>query len=61
MAIKKVVRKYKMGEEPSDFDYWRSKPPKERLEALEIIRQDFNCWKYGAEQRFQKVYRIIKR
>ncbi len=60
MTIEKTVGKYKMGEEPSDLKYWQSRSPKERLEALEHIRQDFNRWKYGAEQRIQRVYRIIK-
>lgn len=44
----------------SDFQYWQSKSYSERLIALEEIRNEYNCWKYGSEQRLQRVYRIIK-
>ncbi len=33
----------------------------DRLKALEEIRQEYNTWKYGPEQGFQRVYQIIKR
>jgi hypothetical protein len=60
-AIEKVVTKSKMGEEKSDFAYWQSKSYAERLTALEEIRREYNNWKYtDAEQRFQRVYRVVK-
>lgn len=52
---------YKKGEEPSDVLFWLSRPPAERLLALETIRAEFNQWKYDSEQGFQRVYRVIKR
>lgn len=52
---------YKKGEEPSDVLFWLSRPPVERLLALETIRAEFNQWKYGSEQGFQRVYRVVKR
>ncbi len=59
--IAKAITKTPLGEEKSDFDYWQTKSYVERLAALEEIRQEFNRWKYGdAEQRFQRVYRIVK-
>lgn len=61
MSIIKVVNKYKIDEQPSDFSFWQSKSHEERIDALEQIRQEFNNWKYNAEQRFQRVYKIIKR
>ncbi|MFA9213847.1 MAG: toxin secretion, membrane fusion protein [Candidatus Methylacidiphilales bacterium] len=48
-------------EEDDDTLFWLSKTPLERLIALEEIRKSYNDWKYGTEQRFQRVYRIIKR
>ena len=33
---------YKKGEEPDDLLYWLSRPPAERLKALEEIRQEYN-------------------
>ena len=59
--IEKVVSKIKMGEEKSDFEYWQTKSYAERLAALEEIRREYNTWKYtDAEQRFQRVYRVVK-
>jgi hypothetical protein len=52
---------YKKGEEPSDVLYWLSRPPIERLLALESIRAEYNQWQYGTEQGFQRVYRVVKR
>ena len=44
-----------------DILFWLNKTPAERLSAIEEIRKSYNDWKYGTEQRFQRVYRIIKR
>lgn len=57
---KTVVKIMKLNEQTNDFAYWQSQPPIKRLEALESIRTEYNNWKYGTEQKFQKVYRIIK-
>ena len=60
MGIAKVVKKYKMNEQPSDFAFWQTKSYEERIEALEQIRKEYNQWRYNAEQGFQRVYRVIK-
>lgn len=60
MAISKTVKKYKLDEQPDDLAFWRSKSYEERLEALEKIREEYNSWRYNAEQGFQRVYRIVK-
>jgi hypothetical protein len=57
---KTVVKIMKLNEQTSDFAYWQSQPPIKRLEALESIRTEYNNWKYGTEQRFQRVCRITK-
>ena len=61
MGITKVVRKYKINEQPNDFSFWQSRSYEERLDTLEQIRKEYNSWRYSAEQRFQRVYRIVKR
>lgn len=61
MSISKVIKKYKFNEQPNDFVYWQLKSYEERLDALEQIRKEYNSWRYNAEQRFQRVYRIVKR
>ena len=61
MGISKVVKKYKIKEQPNDFSFWQSKSYEERLNALEQIRKEYNLWRYNAEQRFQRIYRVVKR
>ena len=61
MSIDRVVKKYKIDQQPNDFVFWQSKTYEERLDALEQIRKEYNLWRYNAEQRFQRVYRIVKR
>ncbi|MDQ3633355.1 MAG: hypothetical protein M3405_02440 [Acidobacteriota bacterium] len=60
-TIEKVITKTTLSKQTSDFAYWQTKTYAERLEALEQIRQEYNNWKYtDAEQRFQRVYRVVK-
>jgi hypothetical protein len=44
----------------SDFGFWQSQPYDFRLAALEQIRTEYNTWKYGTEQGFQRVYCITE-
>ncbi len=60
-AIQPILRIFKKGEEPDDVLYWLSRPPIERIRALEEIRKQYNDWKYGTGREFQRVYKIIKR
>ncbi|MDL1894435.1 toxin secretion, membrane fusion protein [Sphingobacteriales bacterium CHB3] len=60
--ITPVYRVIKRGEEDkTDLEYWLSRPIQERLAAQEEIRREYNSWRYGTKQRFQRVYRVIKR
>lgn len=60
MEIEKVVRKFKMGEEPTDFAYWQGRPVEERLQALREIRREFHEWKYGDEPEFERVLKVTR-
>ena len=44
----------------NDFRFWQSQPYDFRLAALEQIRAEYNTWKYGTEQGFQRVYSITQ-
>ncbi len=55
-----VSRKIRQAEEKNDFGYWSNQSVEARLEALESIREEFNSWKFNDQQRFQRVYRVIK-
>lgn len=58
--IAKVVSKVALKNQSSDFNYWQSKSYAERLTALEEIRREYHQWKYDAEPRLQRVYRVTK-
>jgi hypothetical protein len=60
MEIIKAVKKFKINEQPNDFLFWQSKSYQDRLDALEQIRDEYNLWRYNAEQGFQRVYLIVK-
>ena len=53
--IKKVIKKFNLKEKGDDLAYWLSKSPKERIEAVEILRKQFN----GTTKRFQRIIRVI--
>jgi len=55
-----VARKVKLTEERSDYSYWADQSFEARLDALESLRDEFNSWKFNDQQRFQRVYRVIK-
>ncbi len=55
-AEKPFIRIYKKGQEPEDIFYWLSRPPIERIRAVEEIRKQYNDWKYGTGLEFQRVY-----
>lgn len=59
--IKKHIVRTAIEAQGSDFAFWQTQPPQARLAALEEIRQEYNRWRYGARQRFQRVYRLVKR
>ncbi len=59
--IEKIVAMTPIAEQVSDFAYWQSQPPQARLAALEQIRREYHHWKYGAEPRLERIYRIVER
>lgn len=54
------VSKVKLSDEGNDYGYWIEQSTEARLDALESIREEFNNWKFDDQQRFQRVYRVIK-
>lgn len=54
--MEKVVAKFKLGEQPSDFAYWQTRTVQERIDALEQIRSEYHRWRYGAEPRLQSLF-----
>lgn len=60
-SIAKTYTKTKLSEQKSDFQYWQSQTPEQRLATLEHIRNENHAWKYDPQPRFQRVLSIIKR
>ncbi len=59
--IQKVVHKFRLDDQPTDFSYWQSRTPLERLTALEAIRREYHGAEYDSKPGLQRVCRIIKR
>jgi len=55
------IRIVNLNSKENDFKYWLTQSIEKRLETLEELRTQFILWKYGTEQGFQRVYRIIER
>lgn len=59
--MEKVVRKIGLREQQSDFAYWQTKSPEERLAAIEILRNQYIRFTLkDAEPRLQRVCRVVK-
>lgn len=59
--MRKVVRKFALEEQPSDFAYWQEQPYEARLAALEEIRREYHQWHYDTQPRLQRLLRFAKR
>ena len=56
----KVVRIIDMHNDPGDRAFWLSKTPEERIEAIEILREQYVRFKGDVQQGLQRVCRIIE-
>ena len=57
----KVARKIRLEQEGNDVAYWLSRPPVERLRALDGMRRMYiKAYVAPGKQRLQRVYRIVK-
>lgn len=60
-GIQKVVRKYKLGEEPKDLHRYLQLSDEDRIGIVEEIRREYHGWTHETEPRLQRVYRVLKR
>ncbi len=57
--IHKVVQKHRLDKDSEirqNLEYWLSRPPEERLAAVEFFRRQV----YGDTPRLQRVVRVVK-
>jgi hypothetical protein len=68
MKFVKKIKKVKLGQEVNNAEWWRSRPPSERWEAMLKVREQ--AWylyclgkkiQYQNDRPFQKIYKITKR
>ena len=60
MAIEKVVRIIDMKDDRGDLDYWLTKSPAERIDAIEILREQYMRFTGNVQQGLQRVCRVIE-
>ncbi len=59
--MEKVVRRISLKDQQSDFAFWQTKSPEERLAAIELLRNQYIKFiKKDAEPGLQRVCRVIK-
>lgn len=58
--IAKVVKVTRMDQPASDYAYWRSRPVRERIEALETLRQQYIEFSKDVHPGLQRVFRVVK-
>jgi hypothetical protein len=57
--IRKIVQKHdldKFSEIRQNLQYWLSRPPQERLAAVDALRREY----YGDSHRLQRVARVVQ-
>ncbi len=59
--MKKIVKKGNIKELKNDYSFWKTTSYQFRLETIEEIRKEYNQWKYGTEQRLQRVFKVISK
>ncbi|TND08453.1 MAG: hypothetical protein FD123_2249 [Bacteroidetes bacterium] len=57
----KVLKIVRLKDKQSDYAYWYSKTPQERLAAIELLRQQYMELHKGIPLRLQRICRIINK
>ncbi|MGV6851046.1 MAG: hypothetical protein ACWA5R_02565 [bacterium] len=58
--VRKVTGVTKQEDQPSDYQYWKTRPFSERIDAIEILRQSWMSFQKNAPQRLQRIYRVTQ-
>ncbi|MDD5393653.1 MAG: hypothetical protein PHE17_11605 [Thiothrix sp.] len=58
--IRKVVRVTTNQDQPSDYQYWITRPIAERLDAVEMLRQSYLSFRTDVPSRLERVYRVTQ-
>jgi len=58
--MEKVLTVVDKNDVKNDFEYWKTKSPKERIDSIEILRLQYIQFQKNVQQRLQRVYSVIK-
>jgi len=58
--MEKILRIVSLHEQPSDYEYWISRPVSERIDAIEILRDQYIKFKKDVQPRLQRICRIVE-
>lgn len=56
-----AIRRVHRDRVPPDAEFWRTRPPEERVAALVSIRREYHGWADDARPDVQRVCRRVKR
>lgn len=60
--MEKSLKIVSLHEQPNDYEYWISRPVSERIDAIEILRNQYIQFKKkDIEPKFQRVCRTINK
>ena len=59
--MEKVLKITSVNEKQSDYSYWITKSPQDRLSAIEFLRQQFVNQQNDSKSRLQRVCKVINR
>lgn len=58
--MEKILRIVSLHEQSSDYAYWALKPVSERIDTIEILRDQYIKFKEDAKSGLQRVCRVVK-
>ena len=59
--MERVLKIISLKDKTTDFEYWKTKTPVERLEAIEYLRQQYINFQKDVQPGFQRVCRVINK
>ena len=59
--MEKILKIGHLKDRQTDFNFWKTKSDIARLEAVEMLRQQYINFKKDVQPRLQRVYRIINK
>lgn len=58
--MEKILKIVPLHEQSNDYEYWISRPVSERIDAIEILRNQYIHFKKDAKSRLQRVCRVVE-